>query len=166
MILKKTKHDFKSLTAEIFKANVHDVGTEPTVLYCADYPQAIAQAIDQRDYADLIILLDAQEPIHPCLGPALAEAFRAQEQGKVAGAAPQLTTYTEGLMVLEMKQMRYHRQSVETMKEKISTAWGINVSTVKRVWDAIEDKPPKQYVCKLKDCDICRHFTEMPSHLK
>lgn len=159
---KKTIHDFKSLFAEIFKSNAHDINTEATVLYCVDYPQAIAQAIDQRDYANLIILLDAEEVIHPCLGPALAEAIRAQEQGKVAGTAPQLTTYTEGLMVLQMKQMRYHRQTVEAMKEKICTASGINVSTVKRVWDAIEDKPSKQYICKLNNCDICRIFTEMP----
>jgi hypothetical protein len=33
-------------------------------------------AIEQRDYAMLIKLLDAKEHIHPCLYPALADTIR------------------------------------------------------------------------------------------
>lgn len=74
--MKNDKHDFDALTAEIFRANVHNVESETEFIYCVEYPQAIALAIEQREYAMLIRLLDAKENIHPCLYPALADAIR------------------------------------------------------------------------------------------
>jgi hypothetical protein len=71
------KHDFDALTAQIFRANVHNVESETEFIYCVDYPQAIAMAIEKGEYAMLIKLLDANEHIHPCLYPALADAIRA-----------------------------------------------------------------------------------------
>jgi len=75
--MKNSKHDFDALTAEIFRANVHNVNSETGFTYAVDYPQAIAMAIEQKDHAMLIKLLDAKELIHPCLYPALADAIRA-----------------------------------------------------------------------------------------
>ncbi|MGA9666870.1 MAG: hypothetical protein WBQ69_10540 [Gallionella sp.] len=75
--MKTDKHDFDALTAEIFRANVHNVESETEFIYCVDYPQAIEMAIEQGDHALLIKLLDAKENIHPCLYPALADAIRA-----------------------------------------------------------------------------------------
>jgi len=75
--MKNNKHNFDALKAEIFRANVHNVESETEFIYSVDYPQAIAMAIEQRDYAMLIRLLDAKEHIHPCLYPALADAIRA-----------------------------------------------------------------------------------------
>jgi hypothetical protein len=75
--MKNNKHDFDALKAQIFRANVHNVESETEFIYGVDYPQAIAMAIEQRDYAMLIKLLDAKEHIHPCLYPALADAIRA-----------------------------------------------------------------------------------------
>jgi hypothetical protein len=75
--MKNTKHDFDALKAEIFRANVHNVESETDFIYSVDYPQAIAMAIEQKEYAMLIKLLDANERIHPCLYPALADAIRA-----------------------------------------------------------------------------------------
>lgn len=159
-MMKKNKHDFYSLTAEIFKANVHDVGSKPAVLYCIEYPQAIAQAIEQREYVGLMKLLDAQEPIHPCLGPALAAAFRAQEQGKVPGNRPKLSSVEKDAMISTMKQMYFHGQKAEEIREKISTGWQVNIATVKRVWDEIPDKSKMR--CILSGCLICKRFSEMP----
>jgi len=164
--LKNLVHDFAALTAEIIASNVQDIGVEPEVFYCADYPRAISEAIDQRDYIFLFRLLDAREPIHPCLGPALAEAFRAPVQGKKVGATPLLTTYEVGVMQSSMIQMRHHRQTVTKMLEKISTAWNVDYSKAKRSWDAIEEKPSRFDTCKLNDCRLCKLYAEMSTELK
>jgi hypothetical protein len=162
--MKKNKHDFDSLMAEIFRANVHDVGSEPAVIYCIDYPQALAMAIEQRDYAGLIKLLDAKEPIHPCLCPALATAIRAQEQGKVAGNKRTLTTVEIDAMVSLMKQMLFHNQKAGKIQGKISTALPVNIATVKRVWEDI--KPKSRSRCTKPKCPLCEQFAAMPDHLK
>ncbi|MBX9901628.1 MAG: hypothetical protein K2Y28_12670 [Burkholderiaceae bacterium] len=159
--MKKIDYDFESLTAEIFKANAHDVGAKLIVQYCVEYPQAIAQAIEQRNYSYLIRLLDAREPIHPCLNAALAQAFRTQEQGKISGKAPILTTYAKGVMISEMKQMYYHKQAVEKIKQKISIQWGVNTATVKRIWTDSKIKDKSSKFCDANDCRICIHFEEM-----
>jgi hypothetical protein len=75
--MKNNKYDFDALTAKIFRANVHNLESETEFKYGVDYPQAIAMAIEQREYAMLLKLLDAKEHIHPCLYPALADAIRA-----------------------------------------------------------------------------------------
>jgi len=159
-MMKRNKYDFYALTAEIFKANAHDVGTEPAVIYCIDYPQALAMAIEQREYALLYELLDAEEPIHPCLCPVLADAIRAFQQGKVDGRKRTLSTVEIDAMVSQMKQMLFHGQKAEAIKEKISTATEIDISKVKRIWEGI--KPKSKGHCDTPNCPICKQFAEMP----
>ncbi len=61
--MKNNRHDFDALTAEIFRANVHHVDFETEFIYGVYYPQALAMAIEQRDYAMLIRLY----VLLPCL---------------------------------------------------------------------------------------------------
>ncbi len=48
--MRNSKHDFDALTAEIFRANVHNVDSEIGFIYGVDYPQALAMAIEKREY--------------------------------------------------------------------------------------------------------------------
>ena len=88
----KRKHDFPALEAKVLTASIRhpDTVPNPETQWNLGYADALAQALERREFVLLIRMLDAALPIHPVMLPALADAIRSVEDIYSAGLIKRL----------------------------------------------------------------------------
>lgn len=126
------KHDFIALEKLVWAAAAHDTHVEPAVRWCTDYPRAIERALVVHDFGPLLLLLDAGEPVHPSLLPALADALRARTS-KRSGRKRLLVT-TEARIVADAVLYLHRSRGVGLTRaiERIAREFDVSESTVRR----------------------------------
>jgi hypothetical protein len=128
------------LRERLWRAMVRDTDAPPDPLatWQPMYADALAAVLKRgtaEDWARLCALLRDEEPIHPMLLPALAEALEARGRPKRDGRRRKLSPVEELQAALDVRYLRVTGQSKEQAIESVAQRLCVSDSVVKRALD-------------------------------
>lgn len=124
-------------------------GEIPEPLWAPEYVPRLQQALEQRDHAELLALLEARRLIHPILLPVLADVLRSALSGVWVGRPCKLTeTQQATLQRLCSEMCGPGRMTKDQFAQDWAGRLGVSPSTIKRALKDTGPSPRKRATAK------------------